>query len=115
MISVPSVVNELIFAINLGLLQLVRIVDVNRFPLRVEVDGANPALAVAVASRFGTAERQMHLGADGGGVDVSDARIQVANRGECLVDVLGVQRGRQAVLDPIGDFNGIFKIVARDD
>src|SRR6516165_10355790 len=41
--------------IDLSALQLVRVVDINRFPLRVEVDGAQAAFAMTVAGGFSTA------------------------------------------------------------
>src|SRR5579862_2301015 len=46
----------LVFAVDLRLLQLVGIVDINCLPLRVEVDGSNPSLAVSVAGSLGAAE-----------------------------------------------------------
>src|ERR1017187_1957058 len=101
-----------VFSVDLRLLQLVRIVDVNRLPLGVEVDGANSAFAMTVPGRLGSTEGQVYLGADGRSVDVGNSGIQVANRRKRLVDVFGVERGRQAVLDPVGDFDGVFEVVA---
>jgi hypothetical protein len=48
--------NSLVFSIDLGFLELVGIVDVDRLPLGVEVDCANAAFAVAVAGSFRAAE-----------------------------------------------------------
>jgi hypothetical protein len=66
---------------------------------------------VAVAGLFYAAEGQVDFGADGGGVDVGDAGFEVANGGEGAVDVLGVEGGRKAVVDGVGDLDGFFKSV----
>src|SRR5579863_3233740 len=70
----------LVFPVDLGLLQLVGIIHVDRLPLGIEIDRADAAFAMAVAGCFGAAEGTMHFGADGRGVDVGDARVEVANR-----------------------------------
>src|SRR5271157_858503 len=57
----------------------------------------------------------MHFGADGWGVDVGDAGVEVANGGEGLVHIFGVESRRQSVFDAVGDFDGVFEVVAGDD
>src|SRR5271170_1588826 len=113
--TVLTTCRRLVCSVDLGLLQFVRVIDVDGLPLGVEVDRANAAFAVAVAGGFGAAEGQMHFGADGGRVDVGDAGVEVANGGEGLVHIFGVERGGQAVLDAVGDLDGIFQVIAGDD
>jgi len=69
-------------------LQLTGIVDVNRFPFREDVQGRGARFPVPVAGCFCAAKRQVHLGADGRGVHVEDAGIEVSHRGERTVDIL---------------------------
>src|SRR5918994_2253668 len=91
--------------VDLGLLQLPRVVDVDRLPLGEEVERGLTRLAVAVAGVLDAAEREMHLGADRARVDVRDARPQVAHRAERLVHVAREDRRREAVLDPVRDLD----------
>src|SRR4029077_10881353 len=104
-----------IHPIDLGLLQFIGVVDVHRLPFGVEVNGADAAFAVTVAGGLGPTERKMDFGADGGCVDVGDAGVEVAHCGESFVDVLRVERRRQAILDAVGDIDGVLKVVAGDD
>src|ERR1017187_82936 len=104
-----------IHSVDLGFLQLVRVVDVHGLPLGVEIYRANAAFAVAVAGGFGAAEGQVHFGSDCRRVDVGDAGVEVANGGEGLVHIFGVERGRKSVLDAVGDLYGVFEVVAGDD
>src|ERR1700758_1593472 len=110
--SVSSVVSGLVFAVDLRFLQFIGVVDIDRLPLGVEVNRADAALAVSVASGFGTAEGQMDLRANRRGIDVGDAGIQIANRGEGLVYIFRVDSRREAVLDSVGDFDGVFHAIA---
>ena len=98
----------LLRVVDLGALEFVAVVDVDRFPCGEEVDGA-VAFAVAVAGVLDAAEGQMHFGADGGRVDVGDAGFEIANGGEGAVHILGVERGRKAVVDGVGDLDGLLK------
>jgi len=59
---------------------------------------------------FDAAEGQMHFGADGGGVDVGDAGFEVAHGCEGAIDVAGVERGGEAVVDGVGDGDCLFKM-----
>ncbi len=54
----------------------------------------------------------MNFGADGRGVDVDDAGVDVTHRAEGIVDVAGVDRRRQAILDAVGDVD---RLVQRFD
>src|SRR5215210_34799 len=66
--------------VDLGLLELPRVVDVDRLPLCEDVERRLPSFAVAVARVLRAAERQVHLGSDRAGVDVGDPRLEVAHR-----------------------------------
>src|SRR5215469_6099991 len=102
-------------AVDLCLLQLVGVIDVDRLPLRVEIDRADAALAMPVAGSLHPAEGQVHLSPDRRRVDIGDARVKVAHRDECLVDIFRVQGRREPVLYAVRDGNGIFEVLARDN
>src|SRR5437868_14925562 len=76
--------------VDLRPLQAVRVIHVNRLPLRVEIDRAYAAFTMAVTGSLHATERQVHFGADGGCVDVSDTGFQVAHGAKRLVDVARV-------------------------
>src|ERR1700738_1292032 len=57
----------------------------------------------------------MHLGPDGWGVDVRDARLEIADGGEGAVDVTGVERRREAVVDGVGDLDGLLEGVELEE
>src|SRR5271165_2188982 len=61
--------------INLCALQLVGVIHVDRLPLGIEINRTDTAFTMAIAGGFHAAEWQMHLRADRGRVDVSDACI----------------------------------------
>ena len=67
---------------------------------------------MAVTGSLHATERQVHFGADGGCVDVSDTGFQVAHGAKRLVDVARVHSRRQPVLHPISDSDCIFHAVA---
>ena len=100
--------------VDLGALEFVGVVDVDRFPGGEEVDGA-VAFAVAVAGVLDAAEGQVDFCADGGRVDVGDAGFEVADGGEGAVEVLGVERAGQAVVDGVGDFDALLEGVELDE
>src|SRR5687768_13440039 len=79
----------LFVGVDLGPLELARVIDVDRLPFREEIQGRLARLAVAVARVLHAAERQVHLGSDRPGVDVGDAGLQVTHRSERLVHVTG--------------------------
>src|SRR5688500_2592239 len=62
--------SRLQLCINLCALQRARVIDVDRLPLREYVDSGDARFAVAVPGLLDAAERQVHLGADRGGVHV---------------------------------------------
>ena len=97
--------------VDLRPLQLVGVIDVDGFPGGVEVERAGAAFAMAVAGLLDAAEGQMDFGADGGRVDVGDAGFQVAHGAEGAVDVARVERGGEAVMDAVGDFDGLVEVV----
>src|SRR5208337_4511817 len=84
--------------IDLGALELVGVIDVDGFPCGEEVEGAE-AFAVAVAGVLDAAEGQMHLGTDGGRVDVGDAGFEVAHGCEGAIDVARIEGSGEAVVD----------------
>src|SRR6478609_2425990 len=81
--------------VDLGLLELARVVDVDRLPLGEEVERGLARLAVPVTRVLDAAEREVHLGPDRARVDVRDPGLQVAHRAEGPVHVLREDRGRQ--------------------
>ena len=101
--------------VDLRPLQLPAEVDVDRLPLREHVERGRAGFAVAVAGRLGAAERQVDFGADRRRVDVEDAGVHVAHRGEGVVHVLRVDRRRQAVLHAVADLDRLVERLARDD
>ncbi len=78
-------------------------VDVDRLPLREDVERGRASLAVAVARRFCPAEGQVHFGADRRRIHVEDAGVNVAHRPERAIDVLRVDGRRQPVGDVVDD------------
>src|SRR5713226_8915551 len=95
--------------VDLCALQPVGEVHVNRLPLRIEVDGGNAGLAVAVAGLLGAPEGQMRFRANGGRVDVDDPGVEVARGLKSLVDVARVDRSRKPVDDAVGDLQRVFQ------
>src|SRR5690606_26277971 len=55
-------------------------------------------------------ERQRDLGADGGGVHVDDPGVDAVDGPQGGVDVAGVDRGRQAVLDAVDHGEGVVEV-----
>ena len=66
--------------IDLGPLQTVGIVYVDRFPGGVKIEGAGAAFSMAVAGLLDTAKGQMHFSAYRRRVDVGYAGFQVTHR-----------------------------------
>src|SRR5215208_907972 len=86
--------------VDLRLLQLPRVVDVDRLPLGEDVERGLARFAMAVPGVLRAAERQVHLGADRARIDVRDPCFEVAHRAEGGVHVAREDRGREAELDP---------------
>src|SRR5215471_18675042 len=103
-----------LFRIDLRALQLIRIVDVDRLPLCIKVDSAQSAFAMPVARGLGPAERQVHLGADGRRVYVSDAGVDITHGAEGLVDVASIDGRRKPIRNPVGDIDGLVESLATD-
>src|SRR5260221_1997636 len=78
--------------VDLGTLQRSGVVDIDRLPLAGDVDAGHTRFAVTIARLFHSAERQMHLGADGRRVDIKDACVHVAHGREGFVHVSRVNR-----------------------
>src|SRR5215210_1184238 len=68
--------------VDLRALELAGVVDVDRLPLREDVERRLARLAVAVAGLLHAAERQVHLRARRARVDVRDPGLKVAHRFE---------------------------------
>src|SRR6185437_12829928 len=99
-------------SVNLGVLQAAAEIHVHGLPFAVDIERGQAALAVAVAGAADAAEGKMDLGADGGGVDVDDAAVEVAQGAEGGVDVGGVERGGEAVGHAVGQGDGVLEPVA---
>src|SRR5580658_1004635 len=94
--------------VDLRALQSIAGIDVHRLPRRVEVERAQ-SFAVAIPGLLDSSKWQVNLSADRRGVDISNACFEIANRGEGAVDVLGVERSGESVVDGIRDFDGFLK------
>src|SRR5436190_14896623 len=101
-------------SVDLRLLELPRVVDVDRLPLGEDVERGLTGFAVAVAGVLGPAEREMHLGADRPRVDVRDPGLEVAHRAEGRVHVAGEDRRRKPELDPVRDADRLVDILHAD-
>src|SRR5437879_11868701 len=73
--------------INLCSLQFATVVDVHRLPFRKDIEHLQSSFTVAVAGVLCTAERYMHLSADGAMVDVDDAGDDLVDRAHGCVHV----------------------------
>ena len=70
--------------------------DVDRLPLREELDRLVPALAAAEAGVLVAAEGQVRLGEGGVGVDVHHAGLALAGEAHGLVEVAREDRAGEA-------------------
>src|SRR2546430_1875918 len=73
----------------------------------MEARAPPPARAMAVAGLLPPAERQVGFGADGGGVHVRDAAVELAHRPEGGVHVPRVERAREPVLHVVVHADGL--------
>src|SRR5437879_7885225 len=92
---------------HLGLLDLAREVHGDGLPLGELVEGLGAGFPVAVAGALHAAEGQLHLGPDGGGVDVDDTELQLVDGGERRPDVPGVDGAREPVLGGVGALDAL--------
>src|SRR5271163_141392 len=99
--------------IDLRALQTVGVIHVHRLPFGVEIQRGESRFAMAVARVLGAAKREVGFGADGGRVDVDDARFQITLGAERLIDVARVDRSRKTVLHAVGDGDGVVKRIER--
>src|SRR5580692_10833497 len=81
---------KLVGVVDLGALQAIGIIDVERLPLGVEIESGHAGFTVAVAGILDSAEWQMRFGADRGRVHVDDSGFEIALRAEGVVHVAGV-------------------------
>src|SRR6185437_3386611 len=79
------------FRVDLCALELPGVVDVADLDLRVEIVDRPPALTVPVPRLLHATEREVRLGADGGGVHVGDAVVELVECAESRVHVAGVE------------------------
>ena len=79
-----------ILFVNLGLLYLAGEIDIDRFPLRENIQGGGAGLAMTITRLFGAAERKMYFGADRRRIDIENAGKQVAHGDKGPVYVLSV-------------------------
>src|SRR3990170_5253934 len=99
--------------IDLGALQLARVIDVDALPLAEEIERRLADLAMPVAGRLDPAEREMRLRADGAVVHVPETRLEVADAAEGEVHVVREQGGREAVLHAVHDAHRLVPVVHR--
>src|SRR5215208_98139 len=102
-------------SVDLRLLQLPRVVDVDRLPLAENVERGLPRLAMAVAGVLRAAEGEMHLGSDRARVHVRDAGDEIAHRTERLVHVASEDRRRQPVADAVRDADRPVEVLDADE
>src|SRR5258708_15574814 len=97
--------------VNLRALETVGIVNVNGFPLREKINRGDGSLAVAIAGLLGAAKGEMRCGADGRGVDVDDARVDVARGVKGLVDVARVNGRGKPEHDAVSDVESFVETI----
>src|SRR5215831_1968769 len=99
---------------DLSALELAGVVNIDGFPFRKDIEDLGSALSVSIASRFSAAKRQMNLGANSGSVHVEDAGSGVFHRAIGAIDVPGVNRGRQPILDAVSNVDGFVQATTLD-
>src|SRR5262249_53356712 len=102
----------LIDRIDLGPLQFVGVIDINRFPLGIEVYSPQASLTMPIAGGFGAAERQMHFSANGRCVHVGNSGIDVAHSAESPVHIARIDGGGEAIGHAVGDVDGLLEALA---
>src|SRR5258708_33399479 len=112
--STDSITSQLII-VNLGALELVGIVDVNRLPFREEIDGGNGGFAVAVASLLRASEGQVGLGADRRRVHVDNSGVEIAGGLEGAIHVSRVDGSGKSVSHAVRHIDCLFQAVNRND
>src|SRR5215213_540501 len=100
--------------VDLGALQFAAEVDIDRLPLRKDVEHLGSGFAMAVTGGFGTAKRQVYFRTDRRSVYVEDAGVHLVHCFERAIDVLCVNRGREPVAHTICDLDCVFERVCRN-
>src|SRR5580704_18911323 len=111
--SLTDLFYHFILAVNLGALQAIGVVDVERLPLGIEIQSRVARFAMPVPRLLRSPERQMNLRADGGSVYVNNARVQVAHRLERAVHVMSIDRGGKTVAHAIGNLDCLIEPIDR--
>src|SRR3989344_5968353 len=83
--------------VDLGPLQFARIIDVDGFPFRKNIERLRARFAVAVSGTLRASEGKVDLRPDRRRVDVGDPGLHIADRAHHPVNVLGVNGPRKAV------------------
>jgi len=107
---VPLCLSFLLSSVDLGLLQLVRIIhvhDFTRYKIIAPMPPSRWPLPVALVPPKGRCTSAPIVGA----FDIRDARVQVANGRERLFN-LWCRGGGKSVLDAVGDLNRVFEAIA---
>src|SRR6516225_8527296 len=105
----------MLVVVDLGALQFVGVVNVDGFPFREKVEGRDRRFTVAIAGLLGATKREMRFCADGGGIDIDDAGVEITEGGEGGVDIAGVDGSREAVGDFVGHGNSLLQMVDGHD
>src|SRR5882762_8643678 len=84
--------------IHLCALQAVGVIDIERLPFGVEVDGGRSGFAVAVASFLCPSKGKLDFRSDRGRIHVDDAGFKIPHGPICLIHIPRVDRSRQTVL-----------------
>src|SRR5664279_2738853 len=100
--------------VDLGALELARVVDVDRLPLGEDVQRGLPGFAVPVAGVLRAAEREVDLGARRVFVFKREAAHEIAHCAECLVDVAREDRRRETEPDAVRDADRLVEVAHLD-
>src|ERR1051326_9101442 len=99
--SVAATFRPRLYIVDLGALELAAIVEVQRLPLRKDVERGPSPLAVSVSRPLDAAKRHVSFRPDRGSIDIGDSGAKVADRAVGVVDVLRVDGRREAVVDVV--------------
>src|SRR5687767_3966426 len=91
--------------IDLRALKLAAVIDIYRLPLRKNIQHLRAGLAMTVAGSLSAPKWQVHFCANSRRIDVKDAGVHIIHRPKCLVNVAGINRGRQTVTNAVCDLD----------